>query len=247
MGHFADSHAERLIVFVHGFAGTATRTWRGMEALLAEPGVQAADVIFYGYGSLAAPARNSAALFLEMLTACAEQQRPWQHALFRAGAPGTRNYSDILIIAHSLGAVVARRALLDAIADHRPWVGDSRLLLFGPAHMGTRLIELKKMLRSGVGSILADLFTFASLKMPVLDDLDRGSPFLRDLAHESEAALAAGLTQPVRAEGVVFGERENVVVTDPFCQDPRATVWQGEDHCSVCRVPRTIAEVARHL
>lgn len=247
VAYFADRPADRLIVFVHGFGGKAVGTWAGMEALLAEPEAAGADVLFYGYGSLAAPARNSAALFYNFLSAAAEVKSPWKNALFRAGASMTRDYRDIMVVAHSLGAVVVRRALLDAIADGDCWTTRTRILLFGPAHMGTRLTELRKMLKSGIGSILSDIFAFAQVRMPVLDDLAQGSPFLAELLDESGAAIARGIVQPVRAEGVVFGERENVVDTTPFCSDPRSVVWEGHDHRTICRAPQTVHEVLRHL
>lgn len=245
--YFAEQPADRFIVFVHGFGGSATKTWKGMEALLSHPGAQSADVAFYGYGSLAAPARNSATLFRAFLTAAAEQSPPWTSARFRGGAVGDRDYRDILIVAHSLGAIVTRRALLDSMKLNLDWVSKTRILLFGPAHMGTRLVKLTTMLRSGIGSFFSDLFVFGRVKVPVLDDLEEGSDFLKELLAESHAAVAGGVDRPIRAEGVIFGERDQVVLTKPFCTDPLSDVWPGEDHCSVCRVPQTIHEVVRHL
>lgn len=247
VGYFADQTAERLIVFVHGFGGGALKTWKGMEALLELPEVQATDVIFYGYGSLAAPARNSATLFRKFLASAAMLERPWRTTLSRGGAIGVREYKDILIVAHSLGAVVVRRALLDSVAERACWVERTRILLFGPAHMGTRLVNLSLLLRSGIGSILSDFFIFGRMKVPVLDDLEEGSDFLRELLEESEAVVEQRGEQSIRAEAVIFGERDNVVRTRPFCVDPLSDVWPGEDHCSVCRAPQTVYEVARYL
>ncbi|WP_157082811.1 hypothetical protein [Sphingomonas asaccharolytica] len=223
------------------------KTWNGMEDLLDANGAEAADVVFYGYSSLAAPAQNSATLFLKFLNAAAGAEASWMNTLFRAGAPGDRAYRDILVVAHSLGALVTRRALLDAISSDFGWVKRSRLLLFGPAHMGTRLPELKAMLNSGAGSILADAFTFAQIKMPVIDDLAKDSDFLKDLLADSQAAVDNGVDQPVRAEGVIFGQFDNIVINRTFCRDPLADVWDNEDHCSVCRAPQTVFAVARHL
>lgn len=247
VGYFADQPAERLIIFVHGFGGGALKTWKGMEALLELPEVQAADVVFYGYGSLAAPARNSATLFRKFLASAATLEGPWWTTLSRGGAIGGREYKDILIVAHSLGAVVVRRALLDSIAAKGSWVERTRILLFGPAHMGTRLVNLSLLLRSGLGSILSDFFVFGRVKVPVLDDLEEGSDFLRELLEESEAVVEERGEQSIRAEAVIFGERDNVVRTRPFCVDPLSDVWPGEDHCSVCRAPQTVYEVARYL
>jgi pimeloyl-ACP methyl ester carboxylesterase len=247
IGFFAERPADRLIVFVHGFGGSALKTWKGAESILEQDKVETSDVVFYGYGSLAAPARNSATLFRKFLEAAADGQAPWRSVIGRGGGVGPRDYKDILLIAHSLGAVVVRRAALDGIGVGDEWVSRTRLLLFGPAHMGTRLVKLSKMLRSGFGAILSDLFVFARVRTPVLDDLEEGSAFLQELQAESRAALQLGIGQPVRAEAVVFGERDDVVLTAPFCADPLSDVWADEDHCSVCRAPQTVYEIVRHL
>jgi len=248
IGFFASPHADRLIVFVHGFGGKALKTWDGMEALLADPRAQTSDIVFYGYGSLAAPAQNSSSLFREMLTAAVTGASNWRHMVRRGGADADmRDYQDILIVAHSLGAVIVRRALLDLVKTKASWVERCRILLFGPAHMGTRLTALAPMLRSGLSSILNDLFSFGRVKVPVLDDLEEGSAFLARMLSDSQALLQKGMVRPIVAEQVVFGERENVVRTTTFASDPLASVWADEDHCSICRVPQASHTVASHL
>lgn len=247
IAYFAQRPANKLVVFIHGFGGSAIKTWRGMDKLLNDPCVANADVIFYGYRSLAAPANNSATLFREFLSNAAELTEPWRNALRRGGAMGGRGYQDILVIAHSLGAPVSRRALLDATRAGAGWTKHTRTLLFGPAHVGTRLTELASMLRSHPGSLLMDILTFARFRSPVLNDLAEGSDFLKTLAADSRKALKAGTTNPVVAEAVIFGERENVVITKPFCDDPLSLVWQDEDHCSVCRTVHTLPAVSARI
>jgi hypothetical protein len=218
-----------------------------METIVSKNEVRSADIVFYGYGSLAAPAQNSATLFRKFLVDAAGANRVWTSAISRAGGTGVRDYQDILLVAHSLGAVVVRRALLDSISVDDEWVHRTRILLFGPAHMGTRLVKLSNMLRSGLGAILSDLFLFARIKTPVLDDLEEGSTFLKRLLEESESAVRKGVIRPIQAEAVVFGELDEVVLTSRFCADPLSDVWAAEDHCSVCRSSQAVHEVVRHL
>lgn len=244
---FAESDTDKLVIFVHGFGGSATKTWRGMDVLLDDPRAKSADVLFYGYESLAAQAHSSATLFRKFLSEVASTGPQWLETLKSAGARGNRNYKDVLIVAHSLGAVVARRALLDTLASKPPWMQHTRLLLFGPAHKGTRLLELTKMLSGTVGSVLMNMFAFGRVKTPVLDDLEENSAFLVNLLAESEAAAKAGCINPVKAEAVIFGEKDYVVRMHPFCTDPQFDVWEKEDHCSVCRTDRTVPAVAAHL
>lgn len=247
LAYFAQRPATRLIIFIHGFGGSAIKTWSGMEELLDEPAVENADIIFYGYRSLAASANNSAGIFRDFVSTAAEIRQPWSNALRRGGAMGARDYEDILIVAHSLGAAVTRRALLDALGMGADWVSRARLLLFGPAHMGTNLVELAGLLRSSPGALFFDLLTFARMRSPVLNDLKAGSPFLVRLLSDSEKAVTGGGIPAVVAESVVFGETDYVVVTEPFCRDPLPDVWQDEDHCSVCRTGGTLPAVRRHL
>lgn len=245
---FADRPADRLIVFIHGFGGNARTTWRGMEQLFEAPELATADVVFFGYDSVAAPAQNSATEFRDFLEKAVGLTPPWTYTMVRAHmVPWERDYRDILIVAHSLGAVVVRRALLDSIEEGWDWVGRTRILLFGPAHMGTRLMKFAAMLRSGFSSILSDLYVIGRVKAPVLDDLEQGSDFLKDLLEESKAMPAGGQAPPIRAEAVIFGRRENVVLTKRFCKDPLSKVWPGHDHRSVCRAPQAAYEVIRHL
>jgi hypothetical protein len=219
-----------------------------MEAILKEPKAHGADIVFYGYRSVWAPARNSATLFREFMTTAAELKFEWADKIAQSGTSiDQRDYRDVLIVAHSLGAVVARRALLDAMIEGAEWPSRSRLLLFGPAHMGTRLVALKGTLRSRPGSLMADLATLFQAKAPVLDDLVEGCEFLKSLLTESSQLVEAGVRRPIRAETVIFGEWDNVVSTTPFCVDPLSKVWPKEDHCGVCRLPETLRTVAELL
>jgi triacylglycerol esterase/lipase EstA (alpha/beta hydrolase family) len=245
--HFALGSADRLIIFIHGFGGGALKTWKGMSELLNNPDAAHSDIVFYGYRSLTAPARNSATLFRGFVRDAEQVNRAWAHAIWRAGAdPDERHYDEILIIAHSLGAVVTRRALLDAVGLSEQWAGKARLLLFGPAHMGTRLVELQNMFKSQPMQFLSDLFTIVQANLPVLYDLTEGSKFLKELNREARAAISAGEKMHVASE-VWFGETDKVVITDRFCSDPVSHVAANEGHCSVCRMPQAVHIIGAHL
>src|SRR5713226_7104842 len=52
-------------------------------------------------------------------------------------------YGSVVVVAHSLGAVVARQALLDLDEDRNPkWLNKISLVLFAPAHMGADVVPL---------------------------------------------------------------------------------------------------------
>lgn len=249
VGYFSKQPATRLLVFVHGFGGGASSTWAGAEtALVADPKANATDIVFYGYRSLRTQPEISAAILLEFLDEAASGSPEWNAVGTKAlGHAITRSYVDILIVAHSLGAPVSRRAVLDAIIKELPWTSNIRLLLFAPAHMGAYLSRLQKELPGSVGVLIGSIVTFAKVGVLALDGLEPDSPFLRQLLDDSRRALDNGWKNQVRAEQVIFGDSERVVMTQRFLVDPPHQPWVGYGHCGICRCPKTVPTIARHL
>ena len=143
---WAKQPAGQAIVFVNGFGGSPQKTWPDFPDLLAERSECAeSDLIFYGYHSFKARVAASANEFSSfMQTLCArpavlinETLRP------ELRRPSTFQYSSVIIVAHSLGAVIARQALLDLDEGPRKkWLDKLSLVLFAPAHMGADLVPL---------------------------------------------------------------------------------------------------------
>ncbi|MDX0196885.1 hypothetical protein GOC06_26085 [Sinorhizobium meliloti] len=84
--------------------------------------------------------------------------------------------TKVTVIAHSLGAPVSRRALLDAIRNQASWAGKTRLQLFAPAHMGAYLNKVRKEL--GIASrLIASLTALTKFGVLLLDGCKfRGNP-----------------------------------------------------------------------
>lgn len=249
VAYFAKQPADRLLIFVHGFAGGASSTWAGAEtALVADAKAAATDIVFYGYRSLRTQPEISASILREFLDEAASGSSDWTKVAGRAlGTPVNRSYRDVLIVAHSLGAPVSRRALLDAISEKASWAANARLLLFAPAHNGAFLSKLQTELRGSVGALIGSIVTFAKVGVLSLDGLQPGSPFLTQLLEDSRDALNSGWKKQVRAEQVIFGEDERVVVTTRFLVDPPHSPWVGYGHCGICRCPKTVPAIADHL
>jgi pimeloyl-ACP methyl ester carboxylesterase len=248
--YFARGNATRLLVFIHGFGGDPRSTWRGMEKLpfLGHGKLAQTDIVSYGYESRRAHADLSARLFLRFLDDIADYGLDWRSlAAIRAGRRKTSPYDDVLIVAHSLGAAIARRALLDGLSGRRTWPSRTKLLLLAPAHLGARLPGLLFGTSGATGRWLSNLYLWARFRMPVLDDLEVGSAFLTRLAADTAASLTAATGAGVRAAEVVFGERENVVTVGDFVGDPPFTPWPGQTHCTVCRCAKTASTVLRLL
>lgn len=112
------------------------------------------DFIFYGYDALKARIKPSAFFFLRIL-----------EVLFNSPADAVINptlldddqrpafqYEYVTVVAHSAGAVVARRALLDAQKAGASWLPRVRLVLLAPAHQGASLLPL-------LGNMMASSFS----------------------------------------------------------------------------------------
>lgn len=240
----------RLIVFVHGFMGDKFTTWHKMhEELVREPSAAGTDLIFYGYASVQPQAQASAGLlrqFLHELVTLAPSVTARMHPARQALA--NFSYSKIIIVAHSLGAAITRRALLDLHNAGASWTKDVSLLLFAPAHCGAQLAELRKELTQQSGSSIISLISaFFSLRSQAARDLERRSIFIRRLKSETAAALANGSITCLKARKVIFGQKDSVVLVERFCNDPCEDIWHGHNHTSVCKVSPQFTDPLREV
>jgi len=228
----------RLVVFVHGFGGSAVSTWNEFPDLLPKQSSCAGwDVVFYGYDGLFTQANISAQglhdFVHQMGTKPAKVINPTLNPKSRRDSKFA--YSSILIVAHSLGAVVTRRALLNARKLNRPWLNQTQMVLFAPAHMGANTIALGAEAISvipGVGALLAAV---AKFKFQPLQDLEAGSQTLQLLLSETQQALQAGDAPYLVARAVYVGDKERIVTTNSFCDDPPLMILAGKDHVDVCK------------
>jgi pimeloyl-ACP methyl ester carboxylesterase len=227
----------RLIVFVHGFGGSATGTWNQMHEMLPlRPESDGWDIVFYGYPSLRAQALNSANLLRQFISNFTEARfRKRNKTPAALTVQVATKYNQIIIVAHSLGALITRQAVLDAYREKLPWLSATRLILFGPAHRGASLAALGKELLSIGGAWGALAAIVFKLGAPVLKDLEPVSTFVKELQAATEAALKKHKKSPLKADRVIFGEHDFVVEALTFCQDRPAEAIQGQGHMSVCK------------
>src|ERR1051325_1531809 len=119
--------AGRLLVFVHGFKGAAITTWGDLpDRLCLRREATGYDVIRFGYPSLKGTASDNAAElqgFLDELLigknivgVVNQSIRSYEAAYLR---PKSWKYSQVVLVGHSLGACVIRRAVLDQVRSGR--------------------------------------------------------------------------------------------------------------------------------
>jgi pimeloyl-ACP methyl ester carboxylesterase len=225
----------RLILFVHGFGGTSTGTWLEFPGLLpASEKARNADIIFYGYDGLKTRAYVSAVELLDVLNRLATTGAGIVNATLPIGAgarPAAFAWDEITIIAHSLGCVVSRLALVLAHRRGDAWVKNVRLIFFAPAHSGANVLKLASEALTGIPGLMP----LAKFRYKVLQDLEPPSETLKYLREEVQKALPAATYLSAKA---VFLAGDDSVVDPLPCgggTSPPTFLFAKRSHIEICK------------
>ena len=221
-----------LVVFLHGFRGDSLGTWYDFPFLIQDSKLfKGIDVVFYGYDSEHRSVNISAdefGKFVNEITSIPSQvfTQSFNMPIFR---DLNFRYKKIIIVAHSLGAIICRRAMLEAYNIKQNWINYTGMLLFAPAHSGAR--RLLYMNLSIIDIILFPIryFTITS------DELVYNSPIIEALIKDTEKVIALGKGFFTIAKVVIWAELERVVYNTKFCNDPKAEIYNNKTHTEVCK------------
>ncbi|HWY37722.1 MAG TPA: hypothetical protein VNY73_04135 [Bacteroidia bacterium] len=230
--YFAFEQPNKLIVFVHGFGGGAISTWNNFSSmLLMDNDFAKSDIIFYGYDTLKGQAGDHSAEFYHFLE---KALAPVANDLLPPGQQlNERNYDSILIIAHSLGSVIVRQALLLANTDKKKWVAKTSMALFAPAHIGANVISLAMEALPGLWNLVG---VFARYKYPILNDLNpKESEILKIIKEKSAKLQESDAGEFTKAKLVVYAKGDKVVKNVQYLEDKPAEVMQNKTHTTVCK------------
>lgn len=234
---FAVNPDRKGMLFIHGYSGYAIKTWSDFHELL--PGSSkcaGSDIFFYGYDGLRANMQSSASIFRSFLDRVLRKPED----LFKDNLPKSMQrakdfaYDEFIIVAHSLGAVIARRALIDATMNKSDWVKKTKLILYAPAHKGASVAELALEVSSSF-TFLKFFGIAARFKSPLIDDLKPDSRALKTLLEDTQNAIQEGSNEHLIANRVVIAEYENIVRNERFCYDPPADTIPNTTHTTVCK------------
>ncbi len=218
---------EALVIFVHGFKGTSLETWDDFSSLLIEhPSFANCDLFFYGYESIKGQAFDQGQELLRFINNNHKPKSP-----FRNRNP--KMYSKIVIAAHSLGAIVARFAILGSIEQNYDWRKMCKLVLFAPAHNGARIQSLIMDSLDGFYKVIGGITMFF---LPIIDDLKPDSAALHRLRTETEDYRGGPEHMLLNASVLhVFGDR--IVHNAPFCFDVfvKESPIRNHSHKSICK------------
>ncbi len=221
---------KNLVIFVHGFNGHPVKTWNEFPQLIQQHGAfKDADVIFYGYDSLKTQASNMKLRLFKFIEMAIDPTK-MVYATLR-NIPEGFQYNKVVIIAHSLGAVVARLALLYARAKHVSWLKNCQLLFFAPAHFGSRIPDNFRECFQGYASLFQ---SFTVTKYPIIKDLSEGSTILSQLENNVREILQKENAEYLKAK-VVWASNDIVVLNNTFCDDFPEDEIDDTSHTSVCK------------
>jgi alpha-beta hydrolase superfamily lysophospholipase len=246
---FARQPIRKAVLFIHGYGGEAIFTWSHFPELLpASKTCAGRDVFFYGYDGLRAELNASACLFRDfldrLLTKPARIANDHLPPLFQRSSDFV--YNDLTIVAHSLGAVIARRALLDATKAKLAWASKTKLILFAPAHGGANVVSLALECLSEL-KVARHLARLARFESPLIDQLRQGSPTLKKLLSDTTQMCQANANPHLIARKVLLAEYEQIVVNDSFADDPPSHTIPGTTHTSVCKPRKDFRGPLQHV
>jgi alpha-beta hydrolase superfamily lysophospholipase len=231
-GYFSYEEPDNIIVFVHGFGGDSLGTWNNFPAiLLFDDQFKKSDIIYYGYDTFKGQAGDHAAELYHFLNLSI---KPLQNNIL----PPLQNlperaYSRIILVAHSLGAVLVRQAQLLAYIDQKDWVNKSEIALYAPAHNGAEVISLAMQALPGLSGLLG---IFAKFRFPILNDLDaKDNGILKAIKEQTDSLQNAGNGNFTKAKLVVYSKGDKVVKSYQYLLDKPAEVIPDTSHISVCK------------
>lgn len=237
------------IVFVHGFNGSAIETWMDFEKMLPETGgCSSCDLFFVGYDGLRSDLTASAGIFREFLDRIFENPSNLLNGAIPSSAQRADNfaYKTLLIVGHSLGAVIARRALLDATIINKTWPSRCKLCLFAPAHRGANVTDLAIEALS-TWSFLKPFSALMRFQSPLIDQLRRGSDTLKTLQDETIELTKNGANPHLKAALVLIAQYERIVDNIRFANDPPAITIAGKSHINLCKPSPEFKEPMEHV
>lgn len=261
--HWSTTSTDRLVLFVHGFGGSPTATWPDFPTLLPyKASDRPFDFVLFGYDGMRHQASTSASRLLSFLdTFLRDPAELINDTIPSLEKRAAFEYRRVVIVAHSLGAVITRRALLDAHKLHiggsvMPWLNTIRMVLFAPAHRGAYAAALVSEALTDQPWYLGKLVGYiARFNSPLLIDLQANSVLLQDLAADTAAVAAATNPVPdyIKPRRIIRARDERVVINSDLPVDPPVppTDLLPTDHFGVCKPRRSdhpaLAAVWREL
>ena len=250
------------VVFVHGFIGDPIGTWGDLHWRIDDTSHAAsfekADLYFYGYPSTRFPVKVAAEHFVTFLA----RVFPTPESGLLSLNPRTKKllnqwkipdcprenvgtYKKLVLVGHSLGGVLIRQALPQALekkyatSPTPDQLKGASVVLFAPAQGGFRLEEELAAAFAAMGLSLVRIW-WAAKRAPVYKDLTKNPVILSSIRTGTERLAASGSSfkdaNCLRAH-TVWGANEHVVYIADYDE---LDTWRSPyppdiNHVTVCK------------
>jgi pimeloyl-ACP methyl ester carboxylesterase len=246
--YFANEPTRKAVLFIHGYHGEHLTTWSYFPQLMTMRDLwSGTDLFYYGYDGIRDELNSSAAILREFLDRLFTQsaQMANRHLPTSLQRADDFTYDELIIVGHSLGAVVARRMIVEATRSNLTWASKIQLVLFAPAHTGASAVDL--FLEISEYKFLRPFSAYARFESPLIDQLKTNSPTLTQLLEDTTTLCAGKMNQHLIAKRVVLATREHIVRNERFGDDPSAFAIPGTSHTSVCKPRGDFVKPVEHL
>lgn len=227
VAYFSIHEATNLLVFVHGFNGDTLKTWTGfIEQIITDRDFSNSDILFYGYSTFESQAYTHSTVLTKDLNEFLEKY--------------DINYKKIIIIGHSLGAIITRYAVINAYEKKYKWAEKIKIYLFAPAHNGARI---QNLIFLGLPSFTKLLGSVILYKYPIIDDLKPGSLCLERLEKKVKSYCGTAFEKNLIAY-ILEAKNDKIVHNNYFCFDIHSDNSPvKKSHTSICKPKKKYYEI----
>lgn len=239
----SDDIVRRLIVFVHGFNGRAVSTWADFPTSGANSDWwRTSDLLFFGYDSLREDISGVAYRLRTRIEGYFP--RPRIEVMEVEGTTARTNtyspYEELILVGHSLGGLILRRAICDAAIrltqEGEPSVlTGGKLCLFSPAIAGFRAAGFLGSMRATSVWKALEIFLRRS---SAYSDLQEGSQIINSTRKRTTTLARQRSDLTALRASIVWANPDNVVLSERYSTDYVDGAWDGTTHTTVCKPKR---------
>jgi hypothetical protein len=233
----------RLVVLVHGFRGEPLGSWGEFGRGTGSEWWLQSDLLFVGYASERLDptgVANALRIFIERLFPQLPEEYLLAGEAYYLRDPERYIYAELVLVGHSLGGLIVRRAAVDIVRSwerarirERPSILSSgRMCLFSPATAGFEPTSSPGVLRSLLGDRLCAIIL---RNPPALRDLRCGSEVLSGCRRLTERAANDYKEMRLLHPEIIWANPDNIVIASDYDTDPPAHSQTGVNHRSVCK------------